>query len=461
MRKNICFFALTAVLAALLILSCPNDDENNKPAPTPSNLPDVAIPADIMGMVHAGYHFGDDQEYAQLDEMGVVWMLRDFSWGSIQPSADTWRVEYFDQYVEAAARNNKKIVAILDYDVRWIHDETCGHSGRVVAGENEVEAFCEYVRKTVEYYKGKVGAWSIWNEPNLNPRFWTGTPEEFFILTKAAAAAAREVDPDAILLGGGFNTEAVNDIWTKGIFEFGAMEQIDFLSYHPYMPDAGTSGEIYKRFRDYVDQYGFANKIWITEVGYPLDMEPWPGGGGYGTKVKEADFPDETAKTIAILAAEGARVILWYEMFDHGVNGDKSDSEDWFGLVDRTSRAKKGGGEAYQICAHNIPGKTLRHSLLDRSGIPDYIATYYFEGAGGDHTLIVWNDRQLTRPQRVRVTLPGTDHKVWNVATGTSATVNETSTWTLKTRDDAGNGALQFFTWKNSDVTKPPRVTLE
>jgi len=372
---------IIAALAALLILSCPgNDEENDTPL---SSLPDVKIPDDIMGMVYAGWEFADAQEFEMLDDMGITWMLRDFRWNVMQPTQDNFNVGYYDTYVQNAAAHNKKVIALLNHDIGWIHNETCGHpttdaEGRrigraVVAGDREIALFCEYVRQTVTHYKGKVHAWSIWNEPNINPRFWTGTPEEFFALTKAAAAAAREADPDAVILGGGFNTEANNDIWTKGLFESGAMEQIDFLSYHPYMPDAGTSGGIYKRFRDYVAQYGYANKIWITEVGYPLDMEPWPGGGGYGTKVKAEDMPDETAKTIAILAAEGARVIIWYELWDRGDSGNPANSEDWFGLADRDSRAKKGGGEAYQVCANNIPGKTLRRSLLDRSALPDYI----------------------------------------------------------------------------------------
>jgi len=448
----------TALLAlvALLILSCPNDEEDDNPDPVYVELPDVAIPADIMGMVHAGN--GDQDEYDLLDEMGIVWMLNDFSWGTIQPAEDVWSWDRFDTYTQKAAANNKKIVAILDYGVRWIH-KNCDHpkdSTRIIAGADEVEAFCAYVRATVSRYKGKVGAWSIWNEPNLNPRFWIGTPEEFFILTKAAADAVREVDPDAIILGGGLNTMASNDIWTKGLFDFGAMEKINGFSYHPYMPSAVASGRAYVKFRDYIAQYNFADKIWVTEVGYPLNK----GAGGYDSKVREEDMPDETAKTVAILAAEGARVMLWYELFDRGAAGDPDDSEDWFGLVDRDTFKKKGGGEAYQICAYHIPGKTLRHSKLDISRIPTLTA-YYFEGTNGEHSLIIWNDYPASRPKRITVTLPGTNHLVWNVATGASTSVSETSTWTLKTRDDQGNKQLQFFTWKNSDLTKAPKITAE
>ena len=441
-------------LLALLFLSCPEDEETKIP-------PDVNIPADIMGMAHVGYYYNTftrENEYALTNEMGIVWMLRDFSWSTIESSKGNWNLSAYDTYVADAEQYGKKILAILDYDVSWIHNDTCGHpSGqfrRVVAGDAEVAAFCEYVRQTVSHYKDSVGAWCIWNEPNLGDRFWSGTPQEFFTLTKTAADAIREADPNAVILGGAFNTLANNDTWTKGIFESGAMEKIDYIAYHPYMPDAVTTGKVYTQFRDYAAKYGFADKIWITEVGYPLDMGP----GGYGTKVKEVDMPETTVKTLAILAAEGARKIIWYEMFDHGAAGDPDDSEDWFGLVDRDTLIKKGGGQAYEICAHNIPDRTLRHSKLKLSGLPDYITAYYFEGANGKHSLVIWTNRQ-SRSQNIQVTLPGTAQKVWDVAAGTSSPIAETSTYTLKTRDNEGNKSLQFFTWENSDLTQIPQIS--
>ena len=442
------------LLASLLILSCPNDHD--------SGPKDVEIPADIMGMAHVGYYYGSsftkEQEYALTDEMGIVWMLRDFSWSTIEPQQGNWKLGAFDTYTQDAEQNNKKILAILDYDVSWVHNETCGHPfvdangnrvfRRVVAGDAEVAAFCEYVRQTVSYYKDSVGAWCIWNEPNLDDRFWSGTPQEFFTLTKAAADAIREVAPDVVVMGGAFNTLVNNDIWTKGIFESGAMDRIDYIAYHPYMPDAVTSGRVYTQFRDYVKQYGFADKIWVTEVGYPLDMGP----GGYDTRVKEENMPETVIKTLAIIAAEGAQKIVWYEMFDHGAAGDPGDSEDWFGLVNRDTITKRIGGEAYQIFAHNAPGKTLRRSRIGRSGISDNIDAYYFEGSDGKHSLAVWNNRQ-SRSERMEVKLPGTNQKVWNIAAGTSASIGEKSTWTLKTKD-GDNMPLQFFTWENNNLSK-------
>ena len=315
--KNNTLFFCASLAALMLAVSCPPEDNGGTEAP-------VAIPAELMGMVHAGYHDRDGQgnsgrlgdEYNLLNELGVVWMLRDFSWDDIEPRDNDWQWGRFDQYVNDANSHNKKILGLLAYEVGWIHGaynaETgvyaCGHtSDRLVAGEREVAAFCEYVQKTVERYNGKNGhgkvdAWCIWNEPNLQPRFWTGTQEEFFTLTKEAAAAFREVDTDAALIGGALNTLATTE-WVEGLFTSGAMRQVDAVAYHPYTPDAAGSFEIYNAFKSIVSKYGFGNRIWITEVGYPML-------GSYGTEVAEEKMPLEVTKTITLLASGGAQRIL-------------------------------------------------------------------------------------------------------------------------------------------------------
>ena len=429
---------------------------------------DVSIPADLMGMVHAGYANGNSrripEEYTLLDEMGVHWMLQDFLWDVIQPHKDTWNWSVHDKYTSDAADRNKKIMGLLLYDTPWIHGEfnsqtrryACGHTQRqvnigIAAGESEISAYCEYVRETVKRYKGKVSAWGIWNEPNMNNHFWSGTPNEFFALHKAAAAAIREADPSAVIIGGSLNPGADNNIWTRGLFESGAMDQVDFIAYHPYGNNPEESFQKYIQFRNYTAMYGFENRIWVTEIGYPLDKGP----GGYDSKVREEFMPEATVKTITLLAAAGARHIFWYEMFDYGKNSRANDSEAWFGLVDFDTFIKKGGGQAYQLCARNFPGKTFRHNLIDLSNVPDTIAAYYFQGADGKHALVIWDNRPLWSRQII-VTLPGTNRQVWDIAACKPASAGESSAYTLQR--GAGKSLL-FFTWENRDTSQLPRIS--
>jgi hypothetical protein len=57
---------------------------------------EVPVPGDIAGMNHSGFSGVPDTEYALLDEMGVTWVHRDFSWESIEPSRGSWNFSGFD-----------------------------------------------------------------------------------------------------------------------------------------------------------------------------------------------------------------------------------------------------------------------------------------------------------------------------------------------------------------------------
>jgi hypothetical protein len=446
MRK---VFYLLAVVASLFV-SCPN------PSDDPGKSNEFVISPDLMGMVHAGNRSEETQEYALLDELGVHWMLTDFSWSSIQPAKDTWNLDAFKGYADRGESHGKKILAILDYDVGWIHDGTYaddrftdGRSHDYIS-KSEIPLFCEYVKQTVTHYQDRVDAWCIWNEPNLDNRFWRGTREEFFELTTAAAKTIREVAPGAFIIGGAFNTLADDD-WVRGIFTSGAMDQIDAIAYHPYMPDADSSASIYRQFKQTVADYDFDSKIWITEVGYPTR-------GSYGTEVSDERMPEMLIKTISLLATEGARHIFWYHFFDPGPeHQDNSDSEDWFGLFNHDFSGKNGSDKAYALCAAHIPGKTWRPSLPEREGIPNYIASHYFEGVK-DNTLIVWNDRPL-RTIQVKVWLPGRNRKTYDVATGTGSPLDEETGEIIISFNPENNQTLYFFTWENADSAQPPRIS--
>ena len=231
------------------------------------------------------------------------------------------------------------------------------------------------------------------------------------------------------------------------------MKQVNAVAYHPYTPNARGSYEIYNEFKEVVSSYGFGNKIWITEIGYPMQ-------GSYGTEVAEEKMPLEVLKTITLLAAGGAQRIFWYELFDHGSGGNPSDSEHWFGLLNRDDFSKKGGADAYQLCALNFPGRTLRTALPERSGETGDVAAYYFEGSDGKHTLVIWSNR-LSRLHALTVTLPGSNQMEWNIRTGIAASIGERSQWTLQ-KEAAGEldfTQLRFFTWENTDRSKPPRIS--
>jgi iron(III) transport system ATP-binding protein len=422
-------------------------------AGVPSGEP-CDIPGDFAGLIHTGYSDDLDTEYALLEEMGVVWVHRDFSWSGIEPADGDWRYEDFDRYVSRANIEGKKILGMLLYDVGWIHDGTYaddrfndGRSHDYVSA-SEIPLYCDYVRETVQRYNGNHGygtvdAWAIWNEPNLK-QFWQGTKEEFFALTREAVRTIRELDEaegtTTTVIGGVLSDMELvfgNTSWVKGLFESRAMDGTDGIAFHPYHMSAQATGRIFNRFKGLVSPYGFADKIWVNEVGFPTrGLSP--------TKVAESRMSETVAKTITLLAAGGARNFFWYQIFD----GDS------FGLVDRSTLPwrKKGGYWAYVLCANNLAGKVFRTGAYQNLTAPSKTRNFYFEGDNGSRVLIVWNESGLFR-KTISVNLPGVNHKRWNLVTGTSESINVSNgayTATLYAsggKDPLTKPSLLFLTW--------------
>jgi hypothetical protein len=466
-------FVLIAVIA--ILLSCSADKEPDfsgitldlTTAVSPSTASIYSVSADFAGMCHAGYSNNLDREYPMLDEMGVTWLHRDFSWWSIQPEEkkdsdpSDWNWSNFDSFVDRGRSENKKIMGMLLYGVGWVHTILGGCGGgenagseRIICNDTEIAAFTKYAVETVRRYNGKKGhnkvdAWLIWNEPDLQPRFWTGTKDQYFALAKATAEAIRELDKEekttTVLLGGVF-TAMVSDDWITGLAEKGGMDKLDGIAFHPYSPNPKGCLSIFNSFKQRVGVYGFADKIWVNEMGYPTYLEQGPiPTGRYGTDRYEGDMPEVAVQTFTLLAAAGARNLTWYHLFD-GATRKESDSEAWFGLVWRKSDdewIEKGGYWGYALCANNIPGKTYK-KLNFQSSVPQDLECYYFEG-GGKRVLVVWNENPLVT-RNVRIILGGSNHKLWNAETGESSSLDSTSVHTLYPIDNYQK-TLVFLTW--------------
>ncbi|MCL1955333.1 MAG: beta-galactosidase [Brevinematales bacterium] len=384
------------------------------------------IAADFSGIVHAG-ETNTQEEFDHLNYMGVSWVLHTFYWGRIEPQQNNWNFESYDVVVNNAGKAGIKVLGVLAYDNRWIHPDQKGHD---YIPPERMPDFLNYVRKTVEYFKGRVGAWCIWNEPNSS-RFWNGTVDEYAELIRQAADAIKETDSDVIVLGGAFNRNVTGlpKKMINRLFESGAMENVDAVAFHPYEISANRSLKLYKQFEEIVNQYGYKDKIWITEVGYPT-------GGWYPTKVSEEKFPLRVVKTFALLAAGGARRLFWYQMFDSS-NPSKSNSEDFFGLVRSENDYTSKGAEAFRLCALYISGSVCY--ALTQDNLPASLRVFYFKRENGG-TLVLWEDGFGSATQ-VSLKLPGIEHLRHDIVTGDASSVN--SDITIK----AGSEPV-FITWR-------------
>jgi hypothetical protein len=299
----------------------------------------TSIPKDIAGMVHAS---GNDSAIhnQRLDELGVVWLRTALMWKNIEREKGVWDFSYYDWVIENNITYGRKTMAVLGDEPSWIHSNGKTHD---YISPGELPLYLEYVERTVLRYKDKVDAWELWNEPNINFRFWRGPDADFFTFAKAVAEKVRECDPNAKIIGGSFFRAPAQYI--KKMFAMGAFDTVDALAFHPYASTPRGTAWVYDKFVKILKEENFKGEIWITEVGYPT-------GGIYPSRVSEKRLGKYIRDTFTALASRGARVIFWYHLQDSFTRKNKPlslDSEHFFGLVYSDYEKKGGAGDFGEI----------------------------------------------------------------------------------------------------------------
>jgi hypothetical protein len=383
------------------------------------------IASDFSGIVHAG-ETGTKEEFDYLNYIGVSWILHTFYWDRIEPQKNNWNFESYDVMVNNARNAGIKVFGVLAYDNRWIHSDQNDHN---YIPSERLPDFLDYVQKTVEHFRGRVDAWCVWNEPNGH--FWKGTVDEYVELIRQTAAVIKETDSDVIVLGGAFNRNVTGlpKKMINRLFESGAMENVDAVAFHPYEISANRTKKLYDQFEKIAAQYGYKDKIWITEIGYPT-------GGWYPSRVSEKKFPSRVIKTFTLLAAAGAKKVFWYQMFDSS-NPSKSNSEDFFGLVRSAENYISKGAEALRLCALYVSDSICYVQKQD--DLPSSLQIFWFKKKNGG-ALVLWKDRLGSA--QVRLELPGTDHKQHDIVTGNASLINSDIVINV------GNKPV-FITWRN------------
>jgi hypothetical protein len=393
---------------------------------------------DFTGIVHAG-QTRTPEENILMDDMGLAWTLNTFYWDRIESVQGEWSFSSYDRYVDFNKKSGRKIVAVLAYDTRWLYPDQIK---RKYISPKNLPHYLSYVEQTVKRYKGKVDAWSIWNEPN--GFHWHGPRKDYFEMAKQAARLIREIDPTTPLLMGAFWCAPKG--FLEDMYKSGAMENVNAVSFHPYGINPRYAAMSYDKIAAILKGHNFSGDIWVTEVGYPT-------GGIYPHRVSKRGLPAYVVKTLTGLSARGARTVLWYQLFD-----DRNErplrltlnSEDFFGLV-YPDYARKDGAAAYALCARHLADTTYHPEWPERKGVPPSLVSFYFKGKEGRNTLVLWNDRNTTL--KLHVSLSG-GGAMYDIRTGEAAVILPEA--------DIKVGALPvLIAWQDGEIFTPPALAIE
>ena len=239
-------------------------------------------------------------------EAGFHWLRQEFPWEDIEihgkgdfqdrrnrPYRSAW--EKYDHIVDLAEKYHMELLVRLDNPPAW--SRTRGDAVGTHAPPDNFQDFADFVYTVVSRYKGRVRYYQIWNEPNIYPEWGEQpvNPEAYTDLLKAAAVAARQADPNVVIVAGAlaanieYGPRNMNDLlFLERMYRAGAAPYFDIMATQGYGLWSGpTDHRLNPRvtnfsrpmfIRDIMVRHGDANKpIWICEMNWnaaPPDVPP-------------------------------------------------------------------------------------------------------------------------------------------------------------------------------------------
>ena len=285
------------------------------PIPPPVPKPDYGVQVHLLA--------GDMKQTLEWTRgLGVGWIKQQVEWHTIEHGPDNFDWATLDRAVEVADGFGFKILLSVSHAPDWTRPTT-QESGPPA----DYAEFGRFMSQLVERYKGRVGAYELWNEPNL-AREWRGDtldPARFVALVAEGAEGVRAADPEAVVISGAPAVTGINDgvtaiddrVFLRGMYEAGVAQWVDAIGAHPYgyanppgeraQDDTHTASTHIDHpsffFRDTLADYheimlaydDTERQIWVTEFGWPspegigdMDLTGWE----YGREVSEADQAD-------------------------------------------------------------------------------------------------------------------------------------------------------------------------
>lgn len=300
--------------------------------------------------------------------IGVGWLRVDLDWSRVEGTPGVFDWSATDRVVTAAHGAGLEVLGLLTYTPTW-----AGGGGTGKQPPRDPDDFAAFASVAVRRYgHAGVAAWEVWNEPNLAD-FWQPRPDPaaYARLVAATVAAVRQIDDDAVVLGGGLSAARDDhaagswspasfvDAWlttlrsiapgsggpvvggkARGIVQLGG---IDAVAVHPYtFPSAPNVVDPWNAQAQLLDlrrvlvRNGVEVRLWVTEVGAPT--------GRAARAVSEARQAELLRAAVSIAAADAdVRGVFVYALWDRP-DGSAEELQDNFGLLRRNGSAKPAWG---------------------------------------------------------------------------------------------------------------------
>lgn len=236
---------------------------------------------------------------------GARYVRVDAGWATLEPDHNGVRngpyITKMDRLVDAAQERDLRLIITVWSTPCWASSAPASarQGCRGAWWERGVQTYpprdpAEYadaIRFLVDRYRGRVAAWEVWNEPDLQEFFRTDRPAaEYAALLRHAYRAGKQAHPGATVLGGSLSGADAD--FTRRLYAQGVKGHFDAWSIHPYSGDRsplhpGYGSHVENSFvrgvpavRNVLVQNGNPKPLWLTEFGWSSctvrdDPEGW------------------------------------------------------------------------------------------------------------------------------------------------------------------------------------------
>lgn len=225
-------------------------------------------------------HIPSNRAADRIEAAGIEWVRVDFLWSFAEPERDLYDWSIYDTLVDRLEARGLKIFAGIGATPDWA---TGGSPFNGVP--DDPEQWQEFCYLAASRYAGRIHAWGLWNEPNLE-RFWEGSRQQYIdeILLPGARSialgdpAALVAAPDLAHLG------SAN--WDDWLYETvtAARDVLDVVTHHIY-PSYGWADTVTEDLqyggpfpfsppavRDVLQDAGWWQRpFWLSETGVESD----------------------------------------------------------------------------------------------------------------------------------------------------------------------------------------------
>ncbi|MGI8916349.1 MAG: O-antigen ligase family protein [Chloroflexota bacterium] len=313
------------------------------------------------------YDWQLQRDFSAIQAGGFGWVRQEFIWDQIEPDAkgnhfdtknqvDAWAK--WDRIVADAQQYHVQLIVRLDYAPAWATagNPDSGQCPTLCPPPNEAQDFAAFAGAVARRYKGKIAAYQVWNEPNLQHE-WAGkpiSPAGYTALLKAGYMAIKAADPAALILSaalapnrGDSPANMADPMFLQGMYAAGARPYFDVLGANAYglnypafnrrlgfhstdFPRAmlpNSDSFTFDRLlvlHQIMAAHGDGGKaVWISEFGWMALPAGWRGNPSPWSQVPAAVRVDDTVAAWQRAAVEWPWVgplSLWYLRSPSAIN---------------------------------------------------------------------------------------------------------------------------------------------